>query len=133
MNISEVQKRLDALVPLMLAKGMRKPEAEVDIRSQAEPDITLRHLKADAVHEYDRHCFFPKGTDLEAKFAAAVEWIEEQPGPEETKLRNFMAAVAKAIDLGKETGIEADFVNPLSVLMKTLSENALTYQRQAAE
>ena len=37
------------------------------------------------------------------------------------------------IDMGRANGIDVAFVNPLTETMKKLSENALTYQKAAAE
>lgn len=134
MNVTEIQKRLDKLVSAMGAKGMSQPSANVIIKSHQQPALSLdwksqseAKLGSDGAYEYFR------GDSLRDLFDRADQWVAERPSPEEAKLREFMSAVGKAADMGRELGIEADFVNPLTVLMKTLSENALTYQPQPAE
>lgn len=128
MDHAEIQKNIDALVPLMLAKGLRKPEVDVAIRSQSQPRFWLMHLQQNAIHDHDKKYETIPGDSLEAKFEAAREWIDALPSIEERKLTEFMAAVGAAVDMGRELGIDADFVNPLTVLMKTLSENAIAHQ-----
>lgn len=134
MNIAEVQKRLDALAVAMMAKGMHQPSAHVFLKSQSETSVSL-NWKSEREARYGTDSAYEhfSGKSLSAMMDKADKWVAARPEPAEAKLREFMAAVAKAVDLGRENGIEADFVNPLSVLMRTLSENALTYQRTAAE
>lgn len=127
MNIEQIQKRLDALAAKMGAKALRSPAAEFEFRSNQGPRIVLKHNKALSGWDTDYE-FFPGDSPAEA-FDKAEEWVADLPTPEERKLSEFMKAVAVAIDLGRENGIDADFVNPLTVLMKKLSENAITDQR----
>jgi len=56
--------------------------------------------------------------------------VSGQPSPEERKFKRFMDAVATAVDVGRENGIDLEYVNPLAETLKRLSENALTYQPQ---
>ncbi|WP_391564592.1 hypothetical protein [Sinorhizobium meliloti] len=46
-------------------------------------------------------------------------------------MKQFMGALANVIDLGKDNGIEVEFLNPLQATMKKLSDNILTDQRAA--
>jgi hypothetical protein len=47
-------------------------------------------------------------------------------------MKEFMTALSDVIELGRQNGIEVDFVNPLVDTMRRLSENILTDQREAA-
>jgi hypothetical protein len=73
------------------------------------------------------------GDTLEAKTDAADVFIAAMPTPEENRRNEFMAQLAKVIDLGRENGIDIEYLNPLSATMKRLSENALTDQRVAPD
>jgi len=42
-------------------------------------------------------------------------------------MQAFMESLGATIELGKSADIDVDFVNPLVVLMKRLSKNALTH------
>lgn len=131
MNIAEVQTQLDPVPARITAKGIRNPRVELHVKANEEMQASVYWYGGAGYADFKSKGF--RAETPEAAIAALNAWVDGLPSIEETKLRDFMEAVAKAIDLGKETGIEADFVNPLSVLMKTLSENALTYQRTPAE
>lgn len=126
-----IQKRVNALVQIMMAKGMREPHAQVDIRANQEPQIFLR-WKAGINRGLlgdDRYQFFEG--DIGAALSDAAAFVAEQPEIEEQKLNDFMAALGSVIDLGRQHGIDAEYLNPLTASMKKLSENVITDQRAA--
>ena len=124
MTLEEMQTAVDALVPLMLAKGLVKPEAHIDIASQTQPLVTLRRPAPGSFYAGKWECF--RGDDLAEALDKARAWIDALPTPEETYRKELLQLVAKAADYGKEHGIAADFVNPLTEAMKRLSESAIT-------
>lgn len=131
MNVTEIQSRADALVKAMLGKAMRQPSVTVMIKSLAQPSVFVE-WKSRKEAKYSDNAFdnFSADTIAEA-FDKADAWVAARLDPEQAKLNEFMAAVGAAADLGRELGIDAEFVNPLLVTMKSLSENALTYQGAA--
>lgn len=126
MNVEQIQKRLDAMTPKLCAAGLREPRATILIRSDQCPHGLIEWYKAASYSTELSHYSGDNAHEILGKMDA---WINDLPSPEERKLSEFMKAVAVAIDLGRENGIDADFVNPLTVLMKTLSENAITDHR----
>lgn len=46
----------------------------------------------------------------------------------EAKKNDFIAAVGHLIEQGREVGIDVEFLNPLTDMMKTLSTNIITKQ-----
>ncbi|MDE2106915.1 MAG: hypothetical protein KGL39_57405 [Patescibacteria group bacterium] len=135
MNITEIQKRVDQLAAAMVAKGMREPSAQIWLTSHEEPQIYLK-WKVGIAREYpdDRRYKFFSG-DVADAIGEAQEFIASQPGLEEAKRQDFMAALGAVIDLGNKHNIDVDFLNPLTATMKRLSENVITDQRavEAAE
>lgn len=128
-SIAEIQKRIDALSDAMIAKGLRKPRAEIEFRSHSEPRLLLCwEPYKKRPYESDQYKFFSDGT-LDEMFAKASSFIADQPDADETKFREFMTALGGVVDLGKENGIEVELLNPLVATMKKLSENAITYER----
>ena len=135
MNITEIQKRVDHLAAAMVAKGMREPHAEAQIRAHAESQILLRWMAGldrgmlgDAKYEFTRG-------DLAGALDKADAFVASQPSPEQAKQTDFMAALGATIALGNKYNIEVEFLNPLTATMKRLSENVITDQRpvEAAE
>lgn len=135
MDTKEIQKRLDALMTAMVAKGLKTPCAQFDAESgKVEFCIYLRWQDPTRIggSSFVTDPFkFVKGKNPEKIFEEAGAFIATLPSAEEAKLRQFMGALANVIDLGKSNGIEVEFMNPLAATMKKLSENILTDQRAA--
>lgn len=129
MDYTVIQEQIDRLSDAMIAKGLRKPRAEFDLKSHSEPHVLLAYepYKKNP-YGSDKYEWFRGGTVGEI-LAKASAFIEAQPSLEETKFNEFMGALGGVIDLGKENGIEVEHLNPLMATMKKLSENALTDQR----
>ena len=124
MDHAEIQRSVDDLSRAMLAKGVRNPEAQVHIAAHVAPCV---YLCWGRYGEPDYSVEIIRDPNIREAIQAAFDLINGLPSPEEAKRQQFMGALAKVIDLGRENGIEVDFVNPLVETMKRLSENALTY------
>ena len=132
MDSKIIQKRIDDLSAAMIAKGMREPHAQVDIRANEQPQIYLRWKRGfgrDSYGRAEQYKFFVG--DISTVFDDASAFVADQPDAEQAKLHDFMAALGSVIDIGRENGIDADFLNPLVASMKKLSENAITDRRAA--
>jgi hypothetical protein len=64
----------------------------------------------------------------EGVIKATESYINDLPSVKDTQRNQFLAAVGKLIDQGREIGIEVDFLNPLTEMMKNLSTNIITDQ-----
>lgn len=129
MDTKEIQTRLDALPSAMAAKGKRLPDVQFRLRANASFDITLQSAKPGAVWADDWH--YIKGDSIEEALDAADLWIKTLPTAEEARMKEFMTALSDVIELGRKSGVEVDFVNPLVETMKRLSSNIITDQRAA--
>lgn len=125
MNAHDIQSRMDNLSRAMLAKGLRNPEPTVMIKAHVAPCVYMHW--DDEASTYGKSEII-RDPDIGQAITDAFALIEGLPSPEEAKRQQFMASLAKVIDLGRENGIEVDFLNPLTETMKRLSENALTYR-----
>lgn len=127
MDTNEVQSLMDELSRSMLAKGLRNPEAQVMIQAHVAP---LVYMHWGGWGEPDERTEIIRDPNIREAIQSSFDLIKGLPSPEEAKRQQFMSSLAKVIDLGRENGIEVDFLNPLTETMKRLSENALTYQPQ---
>ena len=127
MNVEQIQARLAALITAMMDKGLRNPTANFEIKGDGRFMVGMssggRYGEAD--HWYD----YPMGNDPEAAFSKADAIIAAMPDAKTRNMQVFMGALGKVIDLGRDNGIEVDFLNPLAETMKRLSENVITDQR----
>lgn len=132
MDYAVIQEHVNRLSDAMIAKGLRQPRAEFEIRSHEEMAILMKWepVKKSPYEIGGKYEYIRGGTPGEL-FAKATDFIAALPSAEEAKFNEFMGALGGVIDLGKENGIEVEFLNPLVATMKQLSENALTDQRAA--
>ena len=129
MDTKIAQKRVNDLSAAMVAKGMVAPEAELHLTSNKCPGVYLRWNDKSA--NYGSASEWLSADTITDAFDEAVAFIAARPSPEQARLSEFMRALGKAVDIGKEYGIDADYLNPLVASMKRLSENVITDQRAA--
>lgn len=132
MDTKIAQKRVNDLSAAMVAKGMRQPEAQLWLRANDEPQVYLKWksgIDTGRTFGNDKYEFI-KG-ELSDALDKAADFVAKQPDAEQVKLQDFMSALGSVIDIGRQNGIEADYLNPLVASMKKLSENVITDQRAA--
>ncbi len=59
----------------------------------------------------------------------AMQWVDKIPTKETRERNAFLRDLGNLIDTGKDVGIEVEFLNPLTAMMKTLSENVIEDKR----
>lgn len=133
MDTKLAQKRVNDLAAAMVAKGMRAPHAQLDISANEEPKVYLKWksgIDRGQMFGNDKYEFI-RG-DFAIALDKAAEFIAKQPDAATAKLQDFMTALGGVIDIGRQHGIEADYLNPLVASMKKLSENVITDKRAKA-
>ena len=125
MKDTDIQKAVNALLADMVARGLVKPVASAQIEAHRTPSIYL-HWDEDGC-QYGRTELGRGDTVFEA-VENAKEILGAIPPKADRDKAEFARLLANAIDKGRAIGIEVDFLNPLTEMMKCLSENALTYR-----
>lgn len=126
-TIEDVQKRIDAMPAAMSAKGLRKPTAQFTVSGNESLQGYLSWN--DKAKLYGNAYEFIRGKTASEVINKMDAFIAALPSPEETRMKEFMTALSDTIELGRQNGIEVDFVNPLVDTMRRLSENIITDQR----
>ncbi|MEZ0212476.1 MAG: hypothetical protein ACAH27_05930 [Xanthobacteraceae bacterium] len=129
-TIEKVQARINAMPARMSAKGLRQADADFSIVANSGFRIYLKWK--DETKAYDNGYKFIHAFGVAESLDEADEYINGLPSAEEASRAVFIGQLAKLIELGNDTGIDVDFVNPLVATMKRISENALTDQRGTA-
>ena len=127
-----IKEKLANLVTGMLAKGFRKPDASFYIAANEEPCLHLKWVPVSERAYEDTKYNFCRGADFSACLIAAHDWLDAQPTVEQRQFREFAEILGKAIEIGKQNGIDAVLVNPLEKAMRDLSKNALMFHAEAA-
>ncbi len=125
MDYTVIQEHVNRLSDAMIAKGLRKPRAEFDLRAHVEPRIYLvwEPLKKNP-YEADKYLFFTTGT-IGEMIAAAASAIDALPSAEEAKFTEFMGALGGVIDLHDEEAFRERSDGPAGRLMYPLRDLAL--------
>jgi len=125
MTIAEVQRDVDRIAGLMLAKGLIKPFCGFDVKSNQASAMFANWLPIGASPYSGNVYEWFKGETVVEMIAAADAWVNALPTPQERAHADFTKLIATALEFGKAHGFDDVLVNPLAEAMKRLSENAL--------
>ena len=125
MSLEQIQTAMGALVSAMLGKGVITPRAEFIIKGNEQFAV---HLQS----SYDSKCLngswleTKSGDAPEALISWANEFVSSLKSAEEKVLRTYLGKLADAVDYGHENGIAAEYVDPVRITQKAMSENLLS-------
>ena len=131
MTLEQIQSAMNALVAQMLAKGVVTPKAEFIVCAN---EIFALHLQSD----YNSRCL--NGEWLQIKTGIApdelITWgndfVSGLKSAEEKVLRTYLGKLADAVDYGHINGIAAEYVDPVRITQKAMTENLLPAPAEAA-
>jgi hypothetical protein len=126
MTYDEIKTALAEIVPMMAEKGLRLPEAMAHINGQGQSWIIACHAKTPSSFYADERKYFTIETTIPAAIAEARAWVEALPTPETKAQTDYMRMLADAVDFGHENNIPAEYVDPVRVTQKAMTENLLT-------
>ena len=131
MDTADIQPRIDAVNKIASAKGLKDARVQFTVEAHKEHRTSVFWYGGRSGSEF--HSWHSKASDAEDVLVQAEAWAEALPTLDERKFREFMNALGEVIDMGRANNIDVAFVNPLTETMKKISENALTFQKSAAE
>lgn len=127
MNATEIKDALEAIEASISDKGYYGASACLKVKWVGY-DLTLAldyrssswvNVKTDYIH-----ADIEDGID--GIIAKAVKHVAEITSIEEQKKNDFIAAMGRLIDQGREIGMEVEYMNPLTEMMGKLSTNIIT-------
>lgn len=127
MDSKEIQKRLDAMVADMVARGLKMPEATLLMSANRSARILLQWQETSGGRTE-----ISQADIVEEAVEGAWDIIEAIPPKADRDRAEFTRLLAQVIDKGNDIGIEVDMLNPLQAMMQKLSENAITCQVRPA-
>lgn len=109
---------LDPEVTLELSTKDWKPcRVEVQFKVRSDSTYTYKTFYADDAHEVD---------DVVGEAEAYISTLKSKA---EMEHEEFMAMLGRVMDRAKDMGLDSDFINPLTSMMKKLATNALEDKR----
>ena len=130
-TISEVYSAINPLPAMLTNKGKVKPEVSLEIRANAEIQISMNWVKDTGHQDWDRQYKVFIGTADQA-LEKALAYIAELPDAKTARLHAFMAKLGAVIDDGRAWGVDVAFINPLTDTMRRLAKNAITHKKKTA-
>lgn len=122
----------DELAKLMADRGIITPSAAIEARSGHRTARVMLNF-AKAGESYPGHYEFLTGDTIEEAVEKAEAWVRAQPTAEDRALKDALELTAKALEASRKVKLDgAAFVAQLEAMMKRLSENAITDQREAS-
>ena len=119
MTIEEIQARLDALAAAMADKGLRQPEAQVGILSGGRNHVYVHWAGAKGGYKFFHIDSIPAAID------AADAWCAALPTAEALTMTTYLGKLADAVDYGHTNCIPAEYVDPVRITQKAMSDNLL--------
>lgn len=116
MDMIVIDGHLRSLCEAMMVKGIVQPEV---CYQQTSGGLYSLHLSAPTT---------PKvllGADYSEVYTAACAYIAAMPDPETLVMRTYLGKLADAVDYGHSNGIAAEYVDPVRITQKTMSENLI--------
>lgn len=125
----------NALAALMMERALGQPSATIEVRSGHDSARVLLNW-ANAQDTYPAQYEFISGDTIEEVVEKAEAWVRAQPTAEDRALQEALELTAKALEASRKAGLNTEdgaaFVAQLEAMMKRLSENAITDQREAS-
>ena len=124
MTIEEIQARLDALASAMADKGLIKPTPDATIEAGGVLRVVARWHKNAKSFYGDASEYFRRDSIPDA-LAAADAWVAALPTPETIAMTTYLGKLADAVDYGHTNGIPSEYVDPVRITQKAMSDNLL--------
>lgn len=125
MTEDQIRAECEALAAALMDRGFKGVDVYCQIRVVGR-DYTYIGWDTGHLSMSDGQGFW-EGT-LPERLQAAWDWVNEQPTKQQRLEKVAIASTAAALEAVREAGLEPEFINPLEVMMKKLSENAITDQ-----
>lgn len=127
MNEQQIINRLVAAQTALVEKLAAQPKLALSISFYQSGKLSVVVYGADNYESIGRimaETFTGVLDDLDA-FIAAL------PDPETLVLRTYLGKLANAVDYGHQNGIAAEYVDPVRITQKAMSDNLLTADAKA--
>jgi len=130
MKPSEIKLESGRLERRLTDLGFVKPQVYVNIGmlfGKTAVSMNYRISAEDLSPKYE-FIYGEDDDDFDVLFEKADKYIDGLTPIVEQKRDAFLASVGRLIDAGREIGIDVEFLNPLTDMMKKLSANIITHQ-----
>jgi hypothetical protein len=129
-TISQLKAAIADIEDQLVSREMLSVYVDIELRTSDYRigTLYLRYKTRDDAESQSKYFYAETWSDLGQAFADARAFVAALPSKEEIEHAEFMKMVGRAIDRGRDMGIDVQFLNPLTAMMEALATNALTKQ-----
>lgn len=120
MTFDEIKAALQSLVRDMMDKGIKMPQAELDIKNDSAGHIVL-WCAYDARQFGGKYLLHINGPTPEDQFANARAFIAALPDPATEGERKFTAKLAEAVDIATEYALPEAAIAPVRTAIREVN------------
>lgn len=127
----DILNTVKAIKESLVARELIDPEVTVTLSTKEYKPCRLElHYKVrdDSVYTY-KTFYCDDAHDVENVVDQATDYISALKSRTEMEHEEFMAMLGRVMDRAKDLGVDAEFINPLTSMMKKLASNAIEHQR----
>jgi len=127
----DIIEAIDSMRAVMAGREFIDPEVMIQIGTQDWRPCRLElnyKVRADSSTVY-KSFYGEASHNLEEVVAEANAYITALKSRTELEHEEFMLMLGRVMDRAKDMGLDADFVNPLTSMMKKLASNALEHHK----
>lgn len=126
-TLIQLQNTINDLEGFARNRGLSSIAICVEFRVQAEPSIFYSWY--DPITAENTSAWVYNDNPF-AGLAEVETLIKTLPSKEDRERNQYLKHLARAVEYGKKVGIDDDFINPLVLQMKRLSENVIEHHPQ---
>lgn len=124
MYATDILRAITRLEKLLSNKGFTAPKIEITVGFSTRELTANISYKAGSEVQY-KFIHLEADDGFEGLIADTEDYINGLKSVSDILKENFIAAVGRLIDQGREIGVEVEFLNPLTTMMDKLSSNIL--------
>ena len=129
MTIEEIQTALAAMTVDLIERGKVRPEADFKIKANDRFCVTL--YASDNGFGQSSYEFLHAETPAKC-IAKAKAFIAALPDAKIAIMQTYLGKLADAVDYGHENNVPAEYVDPVRITQKAMSDNLLSAPKVSA-
>jgi len=123
MTIEEIQAALDEIAAAMVEKGLIQPAARYWMESgKGGQCICCWRKDENSAYQNALEVFHGEPS---VSIAAARDWVAAIETIESRAMKTYLGKLADAVDFGAANNIAAEYVDPVRITQKAMSDNLL--------
>ena len=128
MTLEEIKSALAKIVVDMCNHGFIRPDADFTVKANADFSLCLQAAEQGFGNSSYKWIY---GDTPNKCIDQAVAFIVSLPSPQIAVMQNYLGKLADAVDYGHANNVPAEYVDPVRITQKAMSDNLLAAPAEA--